>query len=85
MTNTTKTLRLTFVGTDAKKYTLALTDAKANLNEEEVRVAMEKIATSNLFEKEEVQIYARAHAAAYVDRTVADIFDDSAATAGGQN
>lgn len=45
---------------------------------------MEKIATSNLFEKEAVQIYARAHAA-YVDRTVADIFDDSAATAGGQN
>lgn len=84
MTNTTKTLRLTFVGTDAKKYTLALTDAKANLNEEEVRVAMEKIATSNLFEKEGVQIYDRAHAA-YVDRTVTDIFDDSAATAGGQN
>lgn len=36
MTNTTKTWRLTFVGADAKKYTLALTDAKANLNEEEV-------------------------------------------------
>ena len=32
-----------------------------------------------------VQIYARAHAAAYVDRTVTDIFDDPAATAGGQN
>lgn len=78
-TKTTKTLRLTFLDTNNKKNSLTIMNAKSDMEEAEVRSAMTKIASANVFEKEGVGLYHAAQSAAYVERTVSDIFDDSAA------
>lgn len=80
-TKTTKTLRLTFKDDNGKKTVLTLANAKPGLEENVVRDAMNKIAGSSVFIKDGVNIYASVQSAAYVDRTVSDIFDDSTDTA----
>ena len=78
-TKTTKTLRLTFLDTNNKKNSLTIMTAKPDMEEAEVRSAMTKIASANVFEKEGVGLYHAPQSASYVERTVSDIFDDSAA------
>lgn len=51
-TKTTKTLRLTFLDTNNKKNSLTIMNAKSDMEEAEVRSAMTKIASANVFEKE---------------------------------
>ncbi|KRL87239.1 DUF2922 domain-containing protein [Lactobacillus kalixensis] len=81
MTETTKTLRLNFTNGENKTSTLSLAGARDNVSEEEVRENMRVIADSGVFEKDGVVMYAKPKSAAYVERGVTTIFDDSATTA----
>lgn len=81
MAENTKTLRLTFTNEEGKKHHLVLLNAKVGLDEVAVRDAMNTIAKADVFKKEGVSIYKHAQSAAYIDRTVTDIFDDSETTA----
>ena len=51
-------------------------DALDNLTEEQVRQAMNTIASANVFEKDGVAYYETPQSASYVERTVSDIFND---------
>lgn len=53
-------------------------DALDNLTEEQVRQAMNTIASVNVFEKDGVVYYETPQSASYVERTVSDIFNDGA-------
>ena len=53
-------------------------DALDNLTEEQVRQAMNTIASANVFEKDGVAYYETPQSASYVERTVSDIFNDGA-------
>lgn len=53
-------------------------DAIDNLTEEQVRQAMNTIASANVFEKDGVAYYETPQSASYVERTVSDIFNDGA-------
>ena len=53
-------------------------DALDNLTEEQVRQAMNTIASANVFEKDGVAYYETPVSASYVERTVSDIFNDGA-------
>lgn len=53
-------------------------DAVDNLTEEQVRQAMNTIASANVFEKDGVAYYQTSVSASYVERTVSDIFNDGA-------
>lgn len=53
-------------------------DALDNLTEEQVRGAMNTIASANVFEKDGVAYYETPQSASYVERTVSDIFNDGA-------
>ena len=77
MATTTKTLKLTFLNGEKKKnsITLGIVD---NLTEEQVRQAMNTIASANVFEKDGVAYYETPVSASYVERTVSDIFNDGA-------
>lgn len=74
---TTKTLRLTFVTSDNKKASINMPDAAGDLNEAQVRAAMDKIASANAFERKGVDLYTKAQSAQYVERTTTSVFDDS--------
>lgn len=56
MTTTSKTLKLTFLK-GKKKNSITLGDAVDNLTEEQVRQAMNTIASANVFEKYGVAYY----------------------------
>lgn len=51
-------------------------DAVDNLTAEQVRGAMTTIAQANVFEKDGVAYYTTPQSAAYIERTVSDIFND---------
>lgn len=70
-----KTLKLTFLN-GKKKTSIALGDAMDNLTAEQVRGAMTTIAEDNVFEKDGVAYYTTPQSAAYIERTVSDIFND---------
>ena len=53
-------------------------DAVDSLTEEQVRQAMNTIASANVFEKDGVAYYETPQSASYVERTVSDIFNDGA-------
>ena len=76
MANTTKTLKLTFLNGKKKKTSVTLEDAVDNLSAEQVRGAMTTIAQANVFEKDGVKNYVTPQSAAYIERTVSDIFND---------
>lgn len=48
-----------------------------NLTTEQVRGAMTTIAQANVFEKDGVAYYSTPQSAAYIERTVSDIFNDA--------
>ena len=50
-------------------------DAVDNLTAEQVRGAMTTIAQANVFEKDGVKNYVTPQSAAYIERTVSDIFN----------
>lgn len=77
MTQTTKTLRLTFVNAQEKKQNLVLSGAREDLSAEQVRTAMSDIASTNVFIKEGLKFYEAPVSAAYIKHDVATIFDDS--------
>ena len=76
MVKTTKTLKLTFLNGKNKKTSVTLGDAMDNLTAEQVRGAMTTIAEANVFEKDGVAYYITPQSAAYIERTVSDIFND---------
>ena len=76
MVKTTKTLKLTFLNGKNKKTSVTLGDAVDNLTAEQVRGAMTTIAEDNVFEKDGVAYYVTPQSAAYIERTVSDIFND---------
>ena len=61
-----------------KRTVLRWGDALDNLTEEQVRQAMNTIASANVFEKDGVAYYETPQSASYVERTVSDIFNDGA-------
>ena len=78
MVKTTKTLKLTFLNGKNKKTSITLGDAVDNLTAEQVRGAMTTIAEDNVFEKDGVAYYTTPQSAAYIERTVSDVFNDVA-------
>ncbi|WP_297816360.1 DUF2922 domain-containing protein [uncultured Lactobacillus sp.] len=74
---TTKTLRLTFITSNNKKASISMPDAASDLNEAQVRAAMDKIASANAFERKGVDLYTKAQSAQYIERTTTSVFDDS--------
>lgn len=78
MVKTTKTLKLTFLNGKNKKISVTLGDAMDNFTAEQVRGAMTTIAKANVFEKDGVAYYVTPQSAAYIERTVSDIFNDAA-------
>lgn len=60
-----------------KKTSIALGDAVDNLTAEQVRGAMTTIVEANVFKKEGVAYYVTPQSAAYIERTVSDIFNDA--------
>ena len=60
-----------------KKTSIALGDAVDNLTAEQVRGAMTTIAKANVFEKDGIAYYVTPQSAAYIERTVSDIFNDA--------
>ncbi len=62
----------------AKRRIVLRWDAVDKLTEEQVRQAMNTIASANVFEKDVVAYYETPQSASYVERTVSDIFNDSA-------
>lgn len=78
MVKTTKTLKLTLLNGKNKKTSVTLGDAVDNLTAEQVRGAMTTIAEANVFEKDGVAYYVTPQSAAYIERTVSDVFNDVA-------
>ena len=78
MAKTTKTMKLTFLNGEKKKISITLGDAVDNLTADQVR---NTIASANVFEKDGVAYYHTPQSAAYIERTVTDIFNDSAESA----
>ena len=77
MTETTKTLKLTFLNSKNKKTNLSVANPLENLDEQSVRKAMDVISGANIFEKEEVDMYKTPQSAQYVERVVTDVFNDA--------
>ncbi|MBB1079786.1 DUF2922 domain-containing protein [Limosilactobacillus sp. STM2_1] len=71
-----RTLNLTFKGSLGKKHTLKLSYASGELDAETVRKAMEEIAQTHLFTKEDEDIYQVPLSAKYVDTVSTVIFND---------
>ena len=76
MVKITKTLKLTFLNGKNKKTSVTLGDAMDNLTAEQVCGAMTTIAEANVSEKDGVAYYTTPKSAAYIERTVSDIFND---------
>ena len=81
MAKTTKNMKLTFLNGEKKKISITLGDAVDNLTADQVRGAMNTIAEADAFEKDGVAYYHTPQSAAYIERTVTDIFNDSAESA----
>lgn len=77
MSETTKTLRLTFLNAAGKKKNLNLPEAAAGLKANVVRAAMEKMTQNNAFADDHGDLYQTVDSAAYVERTVDSVFDSS--------
>ena len=60
-----------------KNTSITLGDAVDNLTAEQVRGAMTTIAKANVFEKDGIAYYVTPQSAAYIERTVSDIFNDA--------
>lgn len=78
MATNTKTLKLTFLNGEKKKDSITLADAVDKLTEDQVRGAMNTIASANVFEKDGVAYYKTPVSASYVEHTVTDVFNDNA-------
>ncbi|WP_076459648.1 DUF2922 domain-containing protein [Limosilactobacillus caccae] len=76
-----KTLSLTFKGSLGKKHSLKLNYASERLDEQTVRQAMEKIAESHLFVKDNEELYQQPLAAKYIDTVSTILFNDEKKTA----
>lgn len=70
-----KQLQMTFQNSEGKRSLLSLNDVKQDLDEATVKGAMQNIAQSKLFIKDDVALYDAIVGAKYVERTVTDIFD----------
>jgi hypothetical protein len=71
-----KSLNLTFKGNTGKKHLLKLSYANDNLDPKTVRQAMDLIVKSNLFAKDDEQLYVTPVAAKYVDTVSTPLFND---------
>ena len=78
METKTKTLQLVFLNGAGKNVNLSLANAAANLTGAEVKTAMTTIANADAFEQEGVSLYQTPQSAAYVERTVTSLFDNTA-------
>ncbi|MCH3904907.1 MAG: DUF2922 domain-containing protein [Lactobacillus sp.] len=77
MTTTSKILRLTFINAAGKKRNLNVPEAAEGLEAYTVKAAMEKMAQNNAFADENGDLYTAVDSAAYVERTVNSVFDNS--------
>lgn len=77
-----KSLNLTFKTSKGKKHLLKLGYANSNLDAKTVRQAMNLIATSGLFKKDDEQLCAIPLAAKYVDTVDTVLFNDAATKTG---
>ncbi|TSO26855.1 DUF2922 domain-containing protein [Lactobacillus sp. LL6] len=77
MTETTKSLKMTFLNSKNKKTSITLNNAAPGLEEAAVRDAMSIISQENIFSKEEVDLYKTPQSAQYIERTVTSVFDDT--------
>ncbi|MBA1392323.1 DUF2922 domain-containing protein [Lactobacillus sp. XV13L] len=75
---TTTSLQLVFLNGRNRKVNLSLPDAAPDLEATAVKAAMAKIAGADAFEKDGVDVYKVPKSAAYVERTVTSVFDDTA-------
>ncbi|WEV36849.1 DUF2922 domain-containing protein [Lactobacillus sp. ESL0677] len=78
MTKTTKTLQLVFLNGANKRSSLSLPDAANDLEPAAVKAAMDAIVKADAFQKDGVDLYKIPQSAAYIERTVTDMFDDTA-------
>ena len=74
-----KTLNLSFQGSLGKGHSLKLKYANDKLDEATVRNAMQKIVDSQLFGKDDEQLYLRVASAKYVTTTDEPIFSQQQA------
>ncbi|MDY3702576.1 MAG: DUF2922 domain-containing protein [Limosilactobacillus coleohominis] len=74
-----KTLNLSFKGSLGKGHSLKLKYANDQLDEATVRNAMQKIVDSQLFGKDDEQLYLRVASAKYVTTTDEPIFSQQQA------
>lgn len=74
-----KTLNLSFKGSLGKGHSLKLKYANDQLDEATVRNAMQKIVDSQLFGKDDEQLYLRVSSAKYVTTTDEPIFSQQQA------
>lgn len=74
-----KTLNLSFKGSLGKVHSLKLKYANDQLDEATVRNAMQKIVDSQLFGKDDEQLYLRVASAKYVTTTDEPIFSQQQA------
>ncbi|HIX70422.1 DUF2922 domain-containing protein [Enterococcus diestrammenae] len=71
-----KKLRMTFLNSEGKKHNLDPILAATNLTEPTVRTAMEGLRDLELFEKDDVQLYAEVKGAKYVETIETPLFED---------
>lgn len=69
-----KKLELKFTTNDSKQSTLTLDDPKTDLTEQTVKTAMQAMIDSGVFATSKGSAYQAPYSAAYVERTVTDIF-----------
>lgn len=74
-----KTLNLSFKGSLGKGHSLKLKYANDQLDEDTVRNAMQKIVDSQLFGKDDEQLYLRVASAKYITTTDEPIFSQQQA------
>lgn len=70
------TLELKFLSSAGKNRTLSVQNPLPDLTSEEARQAMDTIIAQNMFQKNDVNLYAAVKGARYVERTVEDIFEE---------
>ena len=73
---TTKELKLVFKNADGKHKNLVISKPVENLDETTVKAAMQKIVNTHAFATSGKKEYEGLVSAAYVDRTVTQVFKD---------
>ena len=73
---TTKELKLVFKNANGKHKNLVIAKPAENLDEATVKGAMQKIVNTHAFEKAGKKEFEGVVSAAYVDRTVTQVFKD---------